>query len=177
MLEASPRNKAKQLLEIKVWGNFVAWQAALSFNYMLGNEAFKETDMPIIGVGTRRGSGFLLQITNTKDPDAEDLINYLHDKQEEALEPRGFVWLGGRNKQDRYLLSKADIAHCLCEFSKLYNILYRGKRGKHVYSPIALKNKSWYVPIPPVFPEGWGINDQVFSQHWGIQRRAERVRR
>lgn len=142
------------LKQLPSLGDFLAFQFAIDLNYATLID-FPEDSFVVAGPGAR--DGIAKCFVNASDYVAEDIIEFMHDRQGIEFERLGvdFRNLWGRR------LQLIDCQNLFCEISKYARVAHPDvtgisgrKRIKQIFKPEPTHHGVW-------FPPKWGINDQL----------------
>ncbi|MBF5094229.1 hypothetical protein F1643_06725 [Azospirillum sp. INR13] len=144
-------------------GNFLAFQLAIDLNYATLID-FAEDSFVVAGPGAR--DGIAKCFVNAADYLAEDIIEFMHDRQEQEFARLGldFQTLWGRR------LQLIDCQNLFCEISKYARVAHpeiigvSGRtRIKQIFKPSTSPHTVW-------FPPKWGLNDRLPAQPGGAEQ-------
>ncbi len=144
-------NLLKQLPSL---GDFLAFQFAIDLNYATLID-FPEDSFVVAGPGAR--DGIAKCFANAGDYVAEDIIEFMHDRQEIEFQRLGleFQDLWGRP------LQLIDCQNLFCEISKYARVAHPNVAGvsgrtriKQIFKAESAHHGVW-------FPPKWGINDRL----------------
>lgn len=142
------------LKQLPSLGDFLAFQLAIDLNYGTVID-FREDSFVVAGPGARDGIAKCFE--NASDYLAEDIIEFMHDRQEREFERLGldFQDLWGRP------LQLIDCQNLFCEISKYARVAHPEIAGvsgrtriKQIYKPQLAPHGVW-------FPPKWGLNDTL----------------
>ena len=145
------------LKQVPSLGDFLAFQLAIDLNYGTVID-FAEDSFVVAGPGAR--DGIAKCFTNASDYVAEDIIEFMHDRQEIEFERLGlnFQDLWGRR------LQLIDCQNLFCEISKYARVAHPDVAGvsgrtriKQIFKPESAHHGVW-------FPPKWGINERLPAQ-------------
>ncbi|MFA6965260.1 nucleotide kinase domain-containing protein [Bosea sp. (in: a-proteobacteria)] len=145
-------------------GDFLAFQLAIDLNYATLID-FAEDSFVVAGPGAR--DGIAKCFANAADYVAEDIIEFMHDRQEHEFARLGldFQTLWGRR------LQLIDCQNLFCEISKYARVAHPAVMGvsgrtriKQIYKPAGPPHNVW-------FPPKWSLNDRLPLQ----PERAEKL--
>lgn len=145
------------LKQLPSLGDFLAFQLAIDLNYATLID-FPEDSFVVAGPGAR--DGIAKCFANSGDYAAEDIIEFMHDRQEIEFERLGlnFRDLWGRR------LQLIDCQNLFCEISKYARVAHPDVAGvsgrtriKQIFKPEPAHHGVW-------FPPKWGINDRLPAQ-------------
>lgn len=145
------------LKQLPSLGDFLAFQLAIDLNYgTLIN--FPEDSFVMAGPGAR--DGIAKCFANASDYAAEDIIEFMHDRQEVEFERLGldFRDLWGRP------LQLIDCQNLFCEISKYARVAHPDAAGVLGRTRIKQIFKSKPTHHDVWFPPKWGINDRLPAQ-------------
>jgi hypothetical protein len=142
------------LKQLPSLGDFLAFQLAIDLNYGTIID-FAEDSFVVAGPGARDGIAKCFE--NAADYFAEDIIEFMHDRQDREFERLGlnFQSLWGRP------LQLIDCQNLFCEISKYARVAHPEIAGvsgrtriKQIYKPQPAPHGVW-------FPPKWGLNDKL----------------
>ncbi|MBJ7376364.1 nucleotide kinase domain-containing protein [Sphingobium sp.] len=142
------------LKQLPSLGDFLAFQLAIDLNYGTIVD-FPEDSFVVAGPGARDGIAKCFE--NASDYLAEDIIEFMHDRQDREFERLGldFQSLWGRP------LQLIDCQNLFCEISKYARVAHPEIAGvsgrtriKQIYKPQPAPHGVW-------FPPKWGLNDTL----------------
>ncbi len=142
------------LKQLPSLGDFLAFQLAIDLNYGTVID-FPEDSFVVAGPGAR--DGIAKCFDNASDYLAEDIIEFMHDRQDREFERLGldFESLWGRP------LQLIDCQNLFCEISKYSRVAHPDVMGvsgrtriKQIYKPLPSPHGVW-------FPPKWGLNDKL----------------
>ncbi|MFB0875553.1 MULTISPECIES: nucleotide kinase domain-containing protein [unclassified Sphingobium] len=142
------------LKQLPSLGDFLAFQLAIDLNYGTAID-FPEDSFVVAGPGARDGIAKCFH--NAPDYLAEDIIEFMHDRQDREFARLGldFESLWGRP------LQLIDCQNLFCEISKYARVAHPDVMGvsgrtriKQIYKPLPSPHGVW-------FPPKWGLNDKL----------------
>jgi hypothetical protein len=142
------------LKQLPSLGDFLAFQLAIDLNYGTMID-FAEDSFVVAGPGARDGIAKCFE--NASDYVVEDIIEFMHDRQEQEFGRLGldFQDLWGRK------LQLIDCQNLFCEISKYARVAHPEVTGvsgrtriKQIYKPAPSHHGVW-------FPPKWGLNERV----------------
>lgn len=142
------------LKQLPSLGDFLAFQLAIDLNYGTVID-FPEDSFVVAGPGARDGIAKCFE--NASDYLAEDIIEFMHDRQDREFARLGldFESLWGRS------LQLIDCQNLFCEISKYARVAHPDVMGvsgrtriKQIYKPLPSPHGVW-------FPPKWGLNDKL----------------
>lgn len=145
------------LKQLPSLGDFLAFQFAIDLNYATLID-FPEDSFVVAGPGAR--DGIAKCFANSSDYVAEDIIEFMHDRQETEFQRLGldFQYLWGRR------LQLIDCQNLFCEISKYARVAHPDVMGvsgrtriKQIYKALPTHHGVW-------FPPKWDINDRLPAQ-------------
>ena len=148
------------LLSYPTIGPFLAYQYAIDINYSDCID-FGESDFTQPGPGAL--GGISKCFSNVPKGREREVIEYMHDIQQDAFESQGleFKTLWGRPLQ--YI----DIQNLFCEVDKYARVKHPDIKGNSDRTRIKRKFKPSQDPIEYFYPPKWGINAKLndITQH------------
>jgi len=151
------------LKQLPSFGDFLAFQLAIDLNYGTVID-FPEDSFVVAGPGARDGIAKCFE--NAADYLAEDIIEFMHDRQEREFERLGldFRSLWGRP------LQLIDCQNLFCEISKYARVAHPNVIGvsgrtriKQIYKPQPVPHGVW-------FPPKWELNDRLPAAPESVNR-------
>ena len=142
------------LKQLPSLGDFLAFQLAIDLNYGTAID-FTEDSFVVAGPGAR--DGIAKSFENASDYLAEDIIEFMYDRQDREFERLGldFESLWGRP------LQLVDCQNLFCEISKYARVAHPDVMGvsgrtriKQIYKPLPSPHGVW-------FPPKWRLNDKL----------------
>lgn len=142
------------LKQLPSFGDFLAFQLAIDLNYGTLID-FPEDSFVVAGPGAR--DGIAKCFDNASDFLAEDIIEFMQDRQDREFERLGldFESLWGRP------LQLIDCQNLFCEISKYARVAHPDVMGvsgrtriKQIYKPLPSPHSVW-------FPPKWGLNGKL----------------
>lgn len=136
------------------FGNFLAFQLAIDLNYSTLID-FPEDSFVVAGPGARDGMAKCFE--NADEFAAEDIIGFVHDRQDREFERLGLTFqsLWGRP------LQLIDCQNLFCEIGKYARVAYPNVAGVSGRTRIKQVFRPAETPLSVWFPPRWGLNDRL----------------
>ena len=145
------------LKDLPSLGDFLAFQMAIDLNYSPAVN-FSEDSFVVAGPGAR--DGIAKCFSNARDYPAEEIIDFMQDRQEREFERLGleFRSLWGRP------LQLIDCQNLFCEISKYARVAHPNVAGVSRRTRIKQIYKANRPPYAVWFPPKWGLNDRIVQR-------------
>lgn len=147
----------KQILTIRGFGQFLAFQYAIDLNY---TEIFKFNEESYVVAGPGAIDGISKCFSNYKEFQAADIIQAVYRIQDEAFQALDIEFTGIPGRK----LQPIDCQNLFCEISKYSRVTHPNYPGVSARTRIKQKYKKNEIPLMKLrFPDFWEIEEDCLN--------------